>query len=482
MKKEPSALLIALVCTVILCVGAYFGWSGWNKTFILHGTQPIRRDATELVLVDQAPDPTLLSQLQLAKLDITGCRISFDEYARLCQSLPQCEIIWSVPFQGEYIPSDSTSLTIPRFTQEDAELIQFFPKLTTIDATACSANDALLQIRTTQKLQVDYSVTVGEKELAVDTTEVTLENVNADELAAALPHFLNLKTVTLTGDLPSQEILCAWKAEYPDTTFVWDFTVCGVPTNSLRTELILNDIPMESTETVENALNAFYGLKKVEMCRCGISNEDMWALRQRHPEVLFVWTVQVGIAEVRTDITTFMPYKLGYVKGWFFDQYAANLRYCTELVVLDLGHMRITDYSFMEHMTKLEYLILAQTRGTDFSVLAKLESLKYLELFITKFDQAEVLTGLKNLEDLNIGTTPLDNIEPLKEMTWLKNLWLPTTPNISADEQQQLIAALPDTQICFAGFGSTDLGWREVPNYFAMRDLLGMDYRPGIPK
>lgn len=482
MKKKVGIILaIVIPCLLIaLGIGAWLGWQNWNETYIKLGKETLRRDVTALDLCGQKPDTEVLTQLpQLKKLDATDNGMTVQEHEQLCQLLPDCEITWSVPFQGGYLPNDTAKLTVTEFTADDAAMLQYFPQLTAIDATGCTANETLLQLRSEGKLQVDYTVTVGGKSLALDTSELTLENVNADELAAALPHLKQLKTVTLNGALPSQDVLCTWKATYPETIFVWSFEVFGVPVTSLSTELILNDIPMTSTDEIDKAMAAFYNMEKVEMCHCGISNEDMWALRQRHPETKFVWMVLIGYKEIRTDITTFMPYKLGYGEGGFGNKHAANLRYCTDIIVMDIGHMGVTDYSFMEHMTKMEYLILADTKGTDFSVIANMKELKYLEVFITKFDQAEVLTGLTKLVDLNIGTSLLDNIEPLTRMPWLENLWLPATPYVSMEERAQLAEALPNTRIVYGGIGSTDLGWRETPNYYKMRDLLGMAYSPG---
>ena len=267
---------------------------------------------------------------------------------------------------------------------------------------------------------------------------------------------------------------------YPNVKFVWSFDVCGVSATSMDTELNLSGVQMESVEEVESALKYFYDLQKVEMCECGIPSEEMDALWKRHPETRFVWMVQVGVCNLRTDITSFMPYQFGY-DGYskLKDKHMGELKYCVDLVCMDLGHMAISDYSFLNYMPNMKYLILADTDGTDFSVLANLKELVYLELFMTKFDQAEVLTGLTKLEDLNLGTSKIDNIEPLKEMTWLKHLWMPATLKVSGTEKQELVDALPDTVINYKGSGSTGNGWREIPNYYAMRDLLNMSYMKG---
>ena len=160
----------------------------------------------------------------------------------------------------------------------------------------------------------------------------------------------------------------------------------------------------------------------------------------------------------------------------------AEMKYCVDLVCLDMGHMGISDYSFLEYMPNMKYLVLCGTNGTDFSALANLKELVFLELFMTEFDQAEVLTGLTKLEDLNLGNSEIENIEPLKEMTWLKRLWLPGARKVPYAEREALQGALADTIVNFMGVGSTDQGWRESPNYYAMRDLLGMGYMKGYGK
>ena len=216
------------------------------------------------------------------------------------------------------------------------------------------------------------------------------------------------------------------------------------------------------------------------MCNCGIPSPEMDALWKRHPETRFVWVVQVGKCTVRTDAVSLMPYQFGYdgIRK-LKDSETEELKYCVDLECLDLGHMGITDYSFLEYMPKMKYLILADTPGRDFSALAGLKELIYLELFMTRFDQAEVLTGLTKLEDLNIGTSRLDNIEPLLEMTWLKRLWLPGNVLLTSGDRQRIVDALPDTQVMYACEGSTGAGWREGQNYYDMRDMLNMGYFPG---
>jgi hypothetical protein len=61
------------------------------------------------------------------------------------------------------------------------------------------------------------------------------------------------------------------------------------------------------------------------------------------------------------------------------------------------------------------------------------------------------------------------------DMPWLKNLWIDGF-DLKTSERPVLEAALPDTYIKYCDGEMTANGWRDLPNYFAMRDYLGMPY------
>ena len=102
------------------------------------------------------------------------------------------------------------------------------------------------------------------------------------------------------------------------------------------------------------------------------------------------------------------------------------------------------------------------------------KELIYLEFFWTWINDFTPLLGCTALEDVNLARTNGDP-KVLKEMTWLKNLWIDGN-ELTAAEKVELQAALPNTYIKFCDAEMTRNGWRDLPNYFAMRDLLGMPY------
>ena len=77
--------------------------------------------------------------------------------------------------------------------------------------------------------------------------------------------------------------------------------------------------------------------------------------------------------------------------------------------------------------------------------------------------------------DLNLCWT-FGDPGPIARMTWLENLWWGGRKHLTNAEKQMLREALPNTHMELGYIASTDAGWRKLPNYYAMRDALGMFY------
>ena len=193
------------------------------------------------------------------------------------------------------------------------------------------------------------------------------------------------------------------------------------------------------------------------------------------PNYKVVWTVVCGTGkfgsfEVRTDETTFMPLK--HNMYYFLDEDAVNLRYCEDMVCIDIGHMAIKDISFVEHMPHLKYLILAHTTVLDITPLSSCKELVFLELDWTAIKDYTPLLGCTALEDLNLGLTYGDPT-PISQMTWLKNLWW---KGAGYKTRVLLEENLPDTYLMLNPPYTVGWGWRKLQNYYDMRDLLEMPY------
>lgn len=220
----------------------------------------------------------------------------------------------------------------------------------------------------------------------------------------------------------------------------------------------------------------FPKLQKLIMSDCGIDDEAMDALNRRYPEISIVWTVQIGIVPVRTDDVIFFPAGVSE-SNMPSNEELKKLRYCTEMVAVDIGHAKATECEWLEYMPHVRYLILADTLITDLTPLSNLKELVYLEIFRMDLHDYSPLLGCTALQDLNIGTTYADP-EPISQMTWLHNLqW-----NHGADDPEtrdavlQLAEQLPDTNVTIDTWRNVGGAWRYLPNYYVFRDLIGGKY------
>ena len=536
-------LIILLAVLILLLVAAGYLFFQKNYIIVdgsIHSRDVAELDLSGTIL----SSPEKLAELKnLSRLNLQDTGITEAQYKLLTEKLPGCDISWSVPFQGAYYPNDSEILCISTLTEADIAQLSYFPKLIQVDASACTDLASVQALQNAcPELAVSYQVPLDGKLLSQDTTALTLGNGTVEALAealaylpnvsqvdasgcrdyealqalqtqypacnirylvsvagqelentaetltvkdpdlsqleTALPYLPDLQTVQLTGKLPANEGIHALQKAYPHVRFLWSFLLCGVEVSTADTEIDLSNIAMENTVDVENALPYFNDLEKVIMCDCGISNVDMDLLGQRHPDVRFVWTVSIGPhIRLRTDATYLMPYQYGTK---LTDSQTGNLKYCIDLICIDLGHNPVSDVSFLAYMPHMKYLLLAQTDVSDISMCAGMEELEYAELFMTKIKDYSPLLSCPNLRDLNISYALPKDVSVLCQLTQLDNLYMKGYWNTGGEARLQ--QALPNTNLVFGSAvdnSATGSGWRELPNYYKMRDLLGMEYMTG---
>ncbi len=472
--KKIVILLLILALLGAIGFGLYRN-RVYQETYItIHGVE-YRRDTRELSFSIGLPDePEAYAQLtQVETIDLRQARVSAEEYDRLRIAMPEAEIFWNIPFQGNAYPQDTTELTLTDLSPEDLELLAYFSALERIDAEQCEDFEAILALLARYPhLDIRYRVPLGTGSYPRDVQELDLTDADAAQLELALAYLPEVRSVRLEGRLPQAEALSRLRENFPQVEFYWQMELFGQAADVNTRQIDLSGIPMTSTQELEAAVAYLPALEKVLMLDCGLSSEEMAALNSRHEDILFVWNVNLNNRIIlRSDAEIFAPV-LYYME--VSDRDLVNLKYCTELVLIDLGHMHITDISFLENMTKLEYLILADTRIQDLSPMENLKSLRYLEIFMTGARDYSPLLHCTALEDLNLGLT-FGAPEPLMEMTWLNNLWW-AAHDMTDAQVAALQEALPDTRIVFPSYGSTGDGWRDLENYFRLRDMMGMPY------
>ena len=456
----------------------------YNETYLVMDGVEYLRASTELDLSNlQIVELEKLTELvNLKKLNLRGTGISIDQYDMLHAALPNCEILWSVPFQNGYYDNTIQELTVNALSEEDLAVLAYFPVLSSIDADLCQDYEEILALtQQNPELAVAYMVSIGETAYPHTQEQLTITDPDVEDLMFKFALLPSLTNVTLEGTLPGNDALIALKEKYPNITILWNFSVYGVQTNSLATFIDISKIQIGDTSELEAALPCFYNLEQVDMVDCNISNEEMDALNMRHPKTKFVWAVRVSGVKVRTDITHFMPYKYSISKVGSLQ----DLRYCKDVQVLDFGHKRIRDVSYIEYMPNLRFLLLLECEITDLSIIGNCTSLEYLEACSIPATDFWPLTNLTNLKNLNLSYNPFyydartwgpyGDVTPLYQMTWLDRLWMAYS-RLGDEGRADLRAALPNVEILYVSVSDTNQGWRYAPNYYEMRDILGLWY------
>ena len=225
---------------------------------------------------------------------------------------------------------------------------------------------------------------------------MTLTGADITEVEQKLKYLPNVQYVEFTDDGLDLDTMVALTQRYPEVEFQFSLDFLGKKVMFLDTFVDISETPLTGVEEVEYLASVMPKLEKVDMLNCGISNEEMGALNDRDEDTLFVWLVDFGPFHkgYRTDIDQFIPVKQGI---WLNDEDLYNLRYCTELVGLDLGHHLMKSIDFVQYMPKLRYLIIADTRVTDITPVTGLKDLIFFEMFgslVEDYSPLLTLTGL----------------------------------------------------------------------------------------
>ena len=227
-------------------------------------------------------------------LDLRQESISIEHYDQLKALLPDCEILWNVPFQNGTVSSDSTEISVTTLSDEDIErLAVYFPKLKKVDASRCGDYAMLekLQARLPE-LDVIYTVSLGGKSFAPDSTELSLapEDFDLDTLAANLPYLPQVNTLEfLRTDLTLEQVE-QLRTNFPGITFAFTVELLGQEYGEDTTELDLSAMTSEQVVEVSQKLPMLPALEKITLTdgegNSQLPKEDVKALQQAVPNAV----------------------------------------------------------------------------------------------------------------------------------------------------------------------------------------------------
>ena len=411
----------------------------------------------------------------LLQVDGLECR-DYDALELLAGLRPDCQVNYRVDLGGLRWGPGVRSIELQEAdAQELATNLPHLPQVETILLKTALPDPALVSRLQREFPQIGLFYALADRDVPLDA-KTTMLSLNQCPLTLELAQ----KLIQCYPELQEAELLeCGLEEEElrqlcddnPQVFFLWEGSFGPVRLRTDAVDADLSGMAVTDLEELEQALPYYPKLQKVDLSDCGLENEELDALNKRHQDVRFVWTVSVGKVRVRTDSLFFAPVKTGQT---VYEGQLDNLRYCPDVIAVDVGHMPLKTCDWVRYFPKLQYLIIADTGISDITPLANCENLIFLEMFLTLCRDYSPLQQCKNLEDLNLCYTygPAD---PVREMTWLKRLWW---DGIRYNDKD-IADSLPNTEVNLDSGSSTGGGWREGAHYREQRDILGMAYLHG---
>ena len=380
MSKRPKRLLHILLIAAALTGFALGGFQLYSKHYVnLNGVSyPIDAEILDLSGKPLRNWERLVRFSRLRQVDLRQTGITPEQYSRLRELLPDCNILWELPFQDGFLSLSTKTLCLSGLTMEEVELLDYLAQLSIVEAWDCRDYDALLALQQRRpECKVLYNVELAGQLYDCDTRSLVLTDLSDPGELQALSYFPRLQSVHFTGKLPPSAELRRLRQERPDTVFTWEKEISGMRLHSSLTELDLSgtrgltsaglgellgyfpelavlylgrtDLPQEALlalekgapglfvvwdmelcgvtvsrdaaeadlsgqavtdlPALEEQLSLLPNLERVIMAGCGIPSEEMDALNKRHENIRFVWSVNLGGIELRTDAAYFAPNK-----------------------------------------------------------------------------------------------------------------------------------------------------------------------------
>ena len=186
-----------IIGIVIALAAAGFIW--FRSAYALIGGQIYDRNVT---IVDfsnvELKNPGQLSRLNnLQHADLRHTDLSVKDYEKIRTALPDCEILWLVPFQGQRLDPESTGVTMTSATEEDIALLAYFPNLEVIDMTACTDTNAALKVMELYpQCKVQCMIPFQGQTIPYDIETLTISSLSQEDISM-VRHFTELKSINL---------------------------------------------------------------------------------------------------------------------------------------------------------------------------------------------------------------------------------------------------------------------------------------------
>ena len=432
MKKTGVTILVIIALVLALGVAGVLGFLWYKNNHVFVDGDAYALDAESL--------------------DLTGQDISIAYYEQLKKELPDCEITWSVPFQGGRYYNTIDGIEVSFLSLEDVELLAtYFPKLQQLDASECTDYDVLAVAEAAlPACEVLYDVTLGGVHAARDAEELVLqaEDYDYDTLLANLKYLPKVKTIQLKMPTVSREQVDALRQAYPDIAITCTVEILGTEYDAETTELDLSLITPEDAVAVVEQLAMLPKLTYVNLTPPNgigaLSKEDVKKLMEAVPGVVFDFTFDFygEMLSTATEEVHIKNRKIGD-EGEGEVRLALDLmKNCKRFVLENCQISNETMAKIREDYRDQTKVVWRVSYGkgttlTDAEVIRAVydlvddncENLKYCE--DARFmdighnewlDACDFVSGMKSLEYVIISGAPIKSLEPFRSCKNLRML------------------------------------------------------------
>lgn len=495
-EKVRRLVLVAILSVVLLLIAVVCVWY-YSYTYMDLWGQKTDIFAEEIVFNGkEIPSMEALKNYlgrfkNLKRADLGSFPVEAEDSISLRQAFPDTELIYHtvVEIDDKTYRTDITMLDLSKNGLSDTRLLMrklaYLPDLKTVLFGNNTIPQSEKEILCAAYPEVSFEVTgtyeIYGKQVLENTEELDLRDSRLD---ASLPDQIALLPQLKAVDLHDQPLSIAEKIKlaerFPEVSFGWTVHYDGEDYDSSITEFDLTGkkLTTDDLDGIKEAINQFPDLEKVILCDCGLSNETLSEFQDEVGNVKVVWRVYLGTQwSLRTDAVAFSVLIVNYKHVRMTSNSIQVLKYCTDLLALDLGHQAISDLSIIgECLPELRLLIVADNAVWDLSPLKNCKHLHYLEIFLNRVSDLSPLAELHELVDVNISYNPISNITPLLNSPMMQRVWMEST-YVGYRGQAVLQEAYPDAKIVLIGSGSVDQGWRwGNPRYEQMMDMWFKDY------